>query len=127
MTDLSHFSPRTISLLFLLLAIAINVTAETVLKSGTNQIGELELSVSGITRAFTTPAVVIGFGMAFVAGIFWTKVISREPLSWAVPLLSLSYIPLLFTSGTLLNEDISPLRILGVIVIIVGVALVFRS
>ena len=116
------------SFALLLTAIAIGQVAELLMKHGTNQMGtEMQFSVAGLWKAFTTPAVTGGYGLAFVAAIFWTRVLSREPLSWAYPLLALGYLPLLLGANQLLGETISPQRFLGVVVIIAGVALVFRS
>ncbi|HQZ69756.1 MAG: 4-amino-4-deoxy-L-arabinose transferase [Anaerolineae bacterium] len=116
------------SFALLLTAIAIGQVAEFLMKHGTNQLGgEMQFTLPGLWKAFTIPALTGGYGMAFVAALFWTRVLSREPLSWAYPLLALGYLPLLLGAHHLLGETISPLRILGVVVIIAGVAMVFRS
>lgn len=119
---------RWISFGLLLTAIAIGQVAEFMMKHGTNQLGgEMRFEPASLWRAFTTPALVGGYGLAFVAAIFWTRVLSREPLSWAYPLLALGYLPMLFGAHHLLDEAITPQRFLGVVVIILGVAMVFRS
>jgi multidrug transporter EmrE-like cation transporter len=120
-------TPRAISFLILLAAIGINLSGETVLKSGLNRIGEIELTPVGLYRVFTTPAIILGFALVFGAAVVWLKVISREPLSWAYPMLALGYLPLQFSSHRFLGEEISLQRLVGVAVVIVGVVLVFRS
>ncbi len=116
------------SFALLLVAIAIGQVAELLMKHGTNQMGgEMQFSLSGLWKAFTIPALTGGYGLAFVAALFWTRVLSREPLSWAYPLLALGYLPLLLSAHHLLGETISLERVLGVVVIIIGVAMVFRS
>lgn len=56
------------------------------MKHGTNQLGgEMESTLPGLWKAFTIPALTGGYGMAFVAALFWTRVLSREPLSGPIP------------------------------------------
>ena len=124
---LESISPRTLSFLFLLGAISINIAGETTLKKGITQVGELQFTPASLFKAFTTPAVIFGFALVFGASIFWLKVISREPLSWAYPMLAVGYLPLLVTSQEFLDEKITLQRLAGVLVVIVGVVMVFRS
>lgn len=127
MSSLSQLPPKTLSFLTLLCAIALNITGETLLKHGMNDLGELQLRPEFLMRLASSPAVVAGFALVFGAAIVWLRVISREPLSWAFPMLALSYIPLLLSSRFFLGEVVSPMRWLGALVIIAGVILVFRS
>ncbi len=120
-------SPRTVSFAVLLAAIATNLTGETLMKHGMNQTGEMRFDGSSLFRTFTNPSVVGGLALAFGAAVLWLKVVSREPLSWAFPMLALSYIPLLAISRFVLGEAVSPQRWLGAVVIIAGVFLVYRS
>jgi multidrug transporter EmrE-like cation transporter len=120
-------SPRMISFLTLIAAISVNIVGETMLKRGMNQIGELHINLPTFARTFTSPWVLGGFVLVFVASVVWLRVISREPLSWAYPMLALGYLPLLFTSQELLGEHVSLQRWLGTAVVILGVTLVFRS
>jgi multidrug transporter EmrE-like cation transporter len=120
-------SPKLISFLTLLAAVGVNILGETTMKHGMNQVGELHLGAEGLLKTFTNVYVVLGLAIMFAAAVLWLRVISREPLSWAYPMLALGYIPLLLTTHQVLGESISPARWLGVIVIIIGVALVARS
>jgi multidrug transporter EmrE-like cation transporter len=120
-------SPRTVSFLTLLAAIAVNIVGETSLKRGMNEVGELRFNVPTLLRTATTPSVVVGFAFVFGAAVIWLRVISREPLSWAYPMLALGYLPLLLTSREVLGEHVSVQRWVGAAVVIVGVWLVFRS
>lgn len=120
-------SPRMISFTMLLVAIAVNIVGETSLKRGMNDIGELHFNLPTLLRTATTPWIVLGFALVFGAAILWLRVISREPLSWAYPMLALGYLPLLFTTQELLGEHIAFQRWIGTAIVIVGVTLVARS
>jgi len=117
--------------LILLVAILFSASGELLLKDGMNKVGLLSFQPSlflpTLWRAFTTPQVIMGFVCAFVAAIFWLAVISRVPLSYAYPMLSLSYVVVVFASWLLLGEDFSFTRLLGVLIICSGVYVVFRS
>ena len=121
------FSPKVISFCTLLGAIGVNILGETTMKHGMNQVGELHLNIDGLFKAFTNPFVIGGLAIMFAAAVLWLRVISREPLSWAYPMLALGYIPLLLSSHQILGETVSPARWAGVIVIILGVTIVARS
>jgi len=127
-TDLIELlSPRMLSFLTLVGAIAINIAGETTLKRGMNQIGELHFNVPVLVRTFTSPSIIVGFILVFGAAIVWLRVISRESLSWAYPMLALGYLPLLFASREVLGEEINLQRWLGTLVVIVGVTIVYRT
>lgn len=124
---------RTLSvpLVLLFVAVLFSVTGELLLKHGMNQNGVLELApstlLSTLFRVFTNPFILAGFILLFSGSIFWLAVISRVPLSYAYPLLSTSYILVVLASGVILGEHITWERIVGVLVIMLGVSLVFRS
>jgi drug/metabolite transporter (DMT)-like permease len=115
----------------LFVAVLLSVTGELLLKHGVNQLGILELHLDNLipvlARIFTNLFVLLGFIFLFGGSIFWLSMISRVPLSYAYPLLSTSYILVLGASWIFFGEQINPVRILGVLVIMLGVSLVFWS
>jgi len=120
-----------IVLVLLFVAILLSVTGELLLKHGVNQLGVLELRTDNLVpvfiRVFTNPFVLLGFIFLFGGSIFWLSMISRVPLSYAYPMLSTSYILVLGASWLFLGEQINPVQIIGVLVIMLGVSLVFWS
>ena len=118
-------------LVLLFVAILLSVTGELLLKHGVNQLGILELRTDNLVpvfiRVFTNPFVLLGFIFLFGGSIFWLSMISRVPLSYAYPMLSTSYILVLGASWLFLGEQINPVQIIGVLVIMLGVSLVFWS
>lgn len=115
----------------LMIAMSLTVTGELLLKNGMNQHGEL--NVSGDTllptavKLFTNPFVLGGFVFVFSGALFWLAVLSRWDLAFAYPLLSISYIIGMVAAVLFLGERVSLTRVLGVLVIIVGVYLITRD
>lgn len=112
-----------------IIAICFSVTGELMLKSGMNSVGVLSLSVLWPTlgRMITHPKILIGLGCFAVGAVFWLAAISRVPLSWAYPMLSIGYVLILLFSAIILKEQVAPLRWVGALVICVGIILIFRS
>ncbi|HUS16656.1 MAG TPA: hypothetical protein VM536_16800 [Chloroflexia bacterium] len=115
----------------LLIAIALSVTGETLLKKGIDSIGSLDLRPERIPATFwtvfTTPLILLGFALIFGGSLFWLVVLSKWNLSLAYPLLSISYIASLFVGAVFLHEVVTPVRIAGVAVVVVGVFLITKQ
>jgi multidrug transporter EmrE-like cation transporter len=112
----------------LLIAISLSVTGETLLKKGVNSLGGLDFApatlIPTFVRIFTTPLVFLGFVFIFGGSLFWLAVLSKWDLSLAYPLLSISYIASLFVGALVLGEQVTLIRIVGVLVVVVGVVLI---
>ena len=115
--------------LIVITAICFSVSGELLLKSGMNSVGVLSLTNFWPTfgKVFTNPRILSGFGLFGIGAVFWLAAISRVPLSWAYPMLSIGYILILLFSAVVLKEQVAPLRWVGALVICVGIVLVFRS
>jgi drug/metabolite transporter (DMT)-like permease len=71
--------------------------------------------------AFGNGYVLLGF-LSFGAGaVLWLAVLAREEVSYAYPLSSLGYLIVMVGSYLLFQEHISPSRIIGVLLLIIGV------
>jgi multidrug transporter EmrE-like cation transporter len=65
--------------------------------------------------------VLLGF-LSFGAGaVLWLAVLAKEEVSYAYPLSSLGYIVVLVGSYFLFHENFSPSRIIGILLIIIGI------
>ena len=71
--------------------------------------------------AFSEWRIVVGFALAFTGSIFWLGVVSRLPFSVAYPLLSISYIFSVIAAYYVFAEQVSLLRIVGTLVICIGI------
>ena len=120
------------ALLWLLPAMLLSTTGELFLKRGMNEIGTLDFAaldtiVPTIVKMLMNPNIWIGFiGFGF-GSFFWLSVISRVPLSLAYPMLGLMYVIIVVESWIFLGEGLHPMRVLGSIVVGIGVAIVGLS
>ena len=126
-------SKETITaLLWLIPAMLFSTTGELFLKRGMNEIGSFDFAavsaiIPTLLKIAMNPYIWVGM-VGFIGGsVFWLSVISRAPLSLAYPMLSLSYVIVVVESWIFLNEGLHPLRVVGSLVIIAGVALVSLS
>jgi len=113
--------------LTLLLAICLTVVGELLLKAGMNHVGLFSFRWEVLLRTFTNWQVLAGFAFIFAGSIFWLVVISRIELSVAYPMLGLSYVMTVIASWLFLNERLTWQKVVGSLVICLGVALVSRT
>jgi drug/metabolite transporter (DMT)-like permease len=110
--------------ILLLIAISLTVTGEVLLKLGMNQVrsevGAFSIAPSVLLRTFTEWRVVLGFALIFGGALFWLGVISREDFSFAYPLLALSYVIGMIPARFVLDEHVTPNRIVGALIVVLG-------
>jgi multidrug transporter EmrE-like cation transporter len=115
----------------ILTGVLLNACAQLLLKAGTNAVGHIEFSGSGIwsaaPRLMFEPHIMGGLACYVLSVVIWIGALSRTPVSVAYPMLSIGYIVNALAAWYLFSEVLNPLRITGIAVIIVGVVLVTRS
>jgi len=125
------FRSMLLVLSLLITASALTVTGQVLLKIGinhvTSQVGAFSLDPRVLWATFTDWRVILGFALVFGGAIFWLGVISRVDLSFAYPLLALNYVIILIPSRILLNEAVSPVRLIGALIIVIGVIVITWS
>ena len=116
------------SLVLIVVTVLINTFGQFMVKTGVNRIGVVSLlDVHAIIRALTSWLVIGGFVIYFISALIWISILSRADLSWAFPILSLSYVITALLSPVLLNESFSAQRLIGTLVICLGVFLVYKT
>ena len=119
-------------LLLIVSSIALAVGGQVSLKIGMNKVGEISSThltqpFQTLIRTFSNPNVVFGLGLYVCASLIWLVVLSRVDLSFAYPMMGLSYVVVLLISQFFLNENVVPLRWFGAFVICTGVVLISRT
>jgi len=120
------------SLILIFTSVSLAVAGQLLLKLGINRLdNHLTLNVSSVFNFFlaalTNLQVLLGLFLYFCSAVVWLIVLSRVELSFAYPLLGLSYVLVVFASKFILKEEVVPLRWVGTVVIFLGVYLVSRS
>ncbi|MFA4949108.1 MAG: EamA family transporter [Candidatus Krumholzibacteriia bacterium] len=116
------------SLLLIVATVIINTTGQFLVKTGVNRVGAVNLNdFHAIVKALSSWLVLCGFVIYFLSALIWISILSKAELSWAFPILSLSYVLTVLLSPILLNESFSAHRLIGTLVICLGVFLVYRT
>jgi len=80
-----------------------------------------------LTGALSRPVFYVAMGVFAVQMINWLTVLKHADLSYAQPFTALSYISVLALSAHSLHETVSPTKILGVGLILIGVFFISRT
>jgi len=120
-----------IAIIYILISVLASTVGQLLLKKGMNDLGSVTLSANQFLlttwKMVTNPYVFIGL-VIYVAGtIFWLAALSRVDLSYAYPFASLSYVVMLVASWMMFDEKITLTRLLGTVVIGIGVLLIYRN
>ena len=122
---------RVFDLLAVLVSVSLAVVGQLLLKIGMLRMGRFFLNISTIvpqyTRILLNPFIIAGIISFALSMLVWLYVLSRLELSVAYPFVALNYVLILFASHFLLKETITPVRIIGVAVIVIGVYLISRG
>jgi multidrug transporter EmrE-like cation transporter len=120
-----------ISFILIVTGVMLNVAAQLLIKSGTNAIGYFEYTRENILPIgwkLATEPHIIGALTCYVVGVVvWILALSRVQVSIAYPLLSLGYIVNAVAAHYLFSEAITPSKMIGMGVIIVGVVVISRA
>ena len=120
-----------IAIIYILISVLASTVGQLLLKKGMNDLGSVTLSANQFLlttwKMVSNPYVFIGL-VIYVAGtIFWLAALSRVDLSYAYPFASLSYVVMLVASWMMFDEKITLSRLLGTLVIGIGVLLIYRN
>jgi drug/metabolite transporter (DMT)-like permease len=120
-----------LSIVYILSSVLLGAVGQILLKKGMASMGPLTLTLNQLLpllwRMGTNPYVFGGLAIYVSGTVFWLVALSRVELSYAYPFASLSYVLMLIASWLLFSEQISVVRLLGTVVIGLGVFLISRS
>lgn len=120
-----------LSFSLLMCGVLLNAVAQLLLKAGTNAVGAFEYSAENVWpvgwKLATEPHILGGVACYVVSLVVWVLGLSRVPVSIAYPMLSIGYVLNAIAAWYLFGEAVTPMRLLGIGVIILGVFIVARS
>lgn len=111
----------------LIVAIGLGAAGQILLKAGLKQL-DADAAVSEIiTSIFTNIRVFSGFACYALSSLIYLVAIKHLPLSLAYPMVALSYVLVVGASWYLFKEEIPPLRVAAIAVILAGVVMLAFS
>jgi multidrug transporter EmrE-like cation transporter len=120
-----------ISLFCILAGVALNATAQLLLKAGTNAVGHFEFTRANILpigfRIATQLPIIGGLSCYVLSVVVWIVGLSRVDVSIAYPMLSLGYVVNAFAAWYLFGEVLSLHKLVGIGIILIGVFVLARS
>ncbi len=121
---------KHIGLLLILVSVLLVDIGQLFLKYGMNQVGNLDFSqnlFSVFLTAFSNVFVLIGVVLFVSSSLGWLLALSKVPLSYAYPIVSLGYVFVSILSWIFFDETLSFLRLVGLGIIVGGVFLLSRT
>jgi len=118
-------------LVLILIDVCLNVVGQLLLKFGMSKLENFSISLPTLTsvffRAATNPFVVLGLSCYGLAFLVWLIVLAKAEVSYAYPMISLSYVFTAILAWHLLGEHVTVTRMVGIFVTCVGVVIIARS
>lgn len=74
-------------------------------------------------QVLATPVALLGFALYFLTFLVWMTILRDLDLSRAFPMTAMIYVTTLASAVLLFHETLNPMRIAGVLVIAIGVAI----
>ncbi len=111
--------------------IVFNVIGQLLLKFGMNKLGNFKISPEALIpvfiKAFLSPYILMGLGCYVTGFLIWLIVLAKAEVSYAYPLISLGYVLTAIMGWWLLGENVTWLRMAGIVVTCIGVFVISQS
>jgi multidrug transporter EmrE-like cation transporter len=120
----------TFSIIFA--GVLLNSAAQLMLKAGARAIGSVSMG-SGASlfaaawNAAFQPWILVGLVCYFISAGLWIVALTRVDVTIAYPMLSMGYVIAALLAWQIFGEALTPGRMLGIAVILVGVIILGRS
>ena len=117
--------------LCILIGVLFNAGAQLLLKAGVNAVGHFEFTRANVLpvglKIATQWPIIGGLACYVVSVAVWIIGLSRVDVSIAYPMLSLGYVVNAFAAWYLFGEVLSMQRLIGIGIILIGVAVLARG
>ena len=109
----------------IVLNILLTVYAQFIVKWQVMQAGGLpaapEHKLQFMVRLLLNPWIITAYAAAFAASLTWMAAMTKLDLSHAYPMAGLAFVVVVLCSAPLFGEAITPLKMAGLLLIIVGI------
>lgn len=122
--------PSFLPVVLILINVCIAAVGQIVLRYGAAKLGDLNpgkdifASFLGAIKGMITPYVFLGLALYAISAVIWIVVINQVNLSFAYPMISLSYVLVVLLSAVVLHERVSLVTVVGLLFISGGVSLI---
>jgi multidrug transporter EmrE-like cation transporter len=117
--------PRTIDHVWIAVSILFTACSQLLIKWQVGEAGPLPVGgdrLQYFVDLFMRPWIVVALGSTFLAGVTWMVALGKFELSYAFPFYALNFIIVFFASAMLFSEPLSPAKLMGLALIVAGVA-----
>lgn len=114
------------NLVLILINVVLGSVGQISLKYGASRLGGAH-SGHGLLYALQcmfTPYVILGLSLYAVSAVIWIRILKQVNLSFAYPMISLSYVVVVVLSAIFFREKISSVTIAGLALVCIGVSLI---
>jgi len=116
------------SMILILTGVMLNAAAQLFLKVGMQRIGHFDLTLANALpvglQVVTSLPIIGGIACYVISILVWLVVLSRVEVSMAYPMVSLGYVVTAIAAYAWLGEQLGPMRLAGIVVILIGVWMV---
>ena len=119
-----------VPVVLILVCIVLGSVGQLSLRYGASHLGDLRAgraiaaSVLCAFKGIFTPYVILGFCLYAISAVLWVLVLNQVNLSFAYPMISLSYVLVVLLSAMILGERIPLVTFGGLVLICLGVSLI---
>ncbi len=116
---------RLLAHAFILLTVLLGLYGQLVLKWQVNIAGPLPAAWSEramyVAGLLLNPWVLSSLLAAFLGMVSWMMALTKAELSYAYPFTSLTFVLILVASALLFQENVTPTKVIGLILIVAGI------
>jgi drug/metabolite transporter (DMT)-like permease len=119
-------SPGLKLLIFVITPIIISTLGEFILKYGVNGTPTVT-NFETLSLLITHVPIIVGITFVILGAVLWLIAMSKYELCFLYPFLSLNYIAIVLGSQIFLKEEVSLVRYISAIFIVIGLIFISRS
>jgi multidrug transporter EmrE-like cation transporter len=119
----------TRAVVLVIISVALSTAGQTSLKFGLDKLTTTDKSSAGsfVLASATNGLVILGLALFVGSVLIWMRVLADNELSWAYPLLGLSYVFVALSGWLIFGDKMTIMRVAGIAAVILGAFLVARS
>lgn len=112
--------------ILILAAVVVGVAGQLIIKKGVLTLGGIGGGglLSFFLKAAFSPWIIAGILLYILGTGVWLILLTKVDVSYAYPMLSLGYVFVLFFSFVFLHEPLTLLKVIGTVLIVLGVSLI---